>query len=94
MPAETQTETQVNWTVEETGPTVQTIRIRLSDMGRELKDEQVHLSITTYKDEITDQSGGWAIEGEHSPKPLGAWWLRFFWDRGEGRVRFEYARAA
>ena len=35
----------------------------------------------------------WAIEGEHSPKPLGAWWLRFFWDRGENRVRFEYTRA-
>ena len=35
----------------------------------------------------------WAVEGEHSPKPLGAWWLRFFWDRGENRVRFEYTRA-
>jgi hypothetical protein len=69
-------------------------RIRLSDQGREYKDEQVHLCIPTYKDEITDQGGGWAVEGEHSPKPIGAWWLRFFWDRSESRVRFEYTRAA
>lgn len=72
---------------------VEVPRIRLSDMGKELKDEQVHLSIPTYKDEIVDQGNGWAVEGEHSPKPLGAWWLRFFWDRGENRVRFEYTRA-
>lgn len=68
-------------------------RIRLTEQGREYKDEQVHLSIPTYKDEITNQGEGWAIEVEHSPKPLGAWWLRFFWDSNEARVRFEYARA-
>lgn len=69
-------------------------RVRLTDQGREIKDECVHLSVPTYKDEIVDQSGGWAIEGEHSPKPIGAWWLRFFWDRSEGRVKFEYTRAS
>ena len=65
-----------------------------SEQGVNQKDECVHLSVPTYKDEIVDQSGGWAIEGEHSPKPIGAWWLRFFWDRSEGRVKFEYTRAS
>lgn len=69
-------------------------RIRLTDMGREVSDVMVHLSIPTYKDEIAEQGSGWAVEGEHSPKPLGAWWLRFFWDRGEERIRFEYMRAS
>lgn len=68
-------------------------RVRLSDMGREYKDEQLHLCIPTYKDEIIDQGEGFAVEGEHSPKPLGAWWLRFFWSSEKERVEFEYMRA-
>lgn len=68
-------------------------RMRLSPQGREYVDEQLHLCIPTYKDELTDQGEGFAVEGEHSPKPLGAWWLRFHWARDESKVKFEAMRA-
>lgn len=44
----------------------------------------------TYKDEFSP-GGGWAVQRGHSPKPLGAWWLRFF-QRGD-RVLYEVIRA-
>lgn len=66
-------------------------RIRLTDSGKEVKDECVHLCVPTYKDEVLNTGEGFAIEGEHSPKPIGAWWLRFFW--ADETVKFEYMRA-
>lgn len=34
----------------------------------------------TYKDEYADGNGGWHVETGKPPKPIGAWWLRFYWD--------------
>ena len=67
-------------------------RTRLNDAGNEHKDEQLHLSIPTYKDETTSVGEGFAAEIEMSPKPLGAWWLRFFYVSQQG-IKFEYMRA-
>lgn len=65
-------------------------RVRLNDAGKETRDSQLHLSIPTYKEEILDCGNGFAAEVEMSPKQIGAWWLRFFYDGG---IKYDYMRA-
>jgi len=67
-------------------------RLRINDAGREYRDEQLHLQIPSYKDEITGQVDGYAVERQHAPKPLGAWWLRFWWEKNVG-LRYDAMRA-
>lgn len=33
-----------------------------------------------YKDEYKNGFGGWHVETGKPPKPLGAWWLRWYWE--------------
>lgn len=56
--------------------TMATQRLRVNAAGREYRDEQLHISLPSYKDSTTDRDGGWEIEKEFSPKPTGAVWLR------------------
>ena len=72
---------------------VELTRARLKTSGVEYRDEQVHLAIPTYKDEFFGATGGYHHEKERPPKPLGAWWVRFFYDLRDDRIRFEVARA-
>ena len=67
-------------------------RERLSEAGVVKTDTQLHPCTPTYKDETT-AGVGWAVEKGMSPRPLGAWWVRLFWRRAEGRVLFEEVRA-
>lgn len=66
---------------------------RLNDAGRELRDSQWHIQLPTYKDEF-DLSGGYHIEKGRPPKPLGGWWLKYFYDPHKpGRVGITMERA-
>jgi hypothetical protein len=67
-------------------------RLRLNNVGREVRDEQLHLQIPSYKDEITGQVDGFAVEKQHAPKPMGAWWLKFWWEKDKG-LRYDAMRA-
>ena len=53
-------------------------RERVTNKGVVYCDEQVHLKTATYKDEYCDGHSGWHIERGAPPKPLGGWWLRFY----------------
>jgi hypothetical protein len=66
-------------------------QVELLRSGNERRREQLHLAIPTYKDEITNADGGFAAELEFSAKPIGAWWLRFFW--ADNSLQMEYTRA-
>ena len=70
-------------------------RSRITDHGNEYMDKQVHIQLPTYKDEFFGASTNSHHKQERPPKPLGAWWLRFFFDRGElsGRIKFEASQA-
>ena len=68
-------------------------RARLNDLGAEYSDEQVHICLPTYKDEFFGTSSGYHHENERPPKPLGAWWLRFFYDWRAKKIKFETQRA-
>lgn len=68
-------------------------RARLSDCGKEFPDTQLHLCLPTYKEEFFGTGDGWHHETEKPPKPLGAWWLRFFYDRANDKIGCEAMRA-
>ncbi len=77
-------------------------RIKLNaDCDRVDHTEQVHLRTPGYKNEYGDGYGGFVIEKGHSPKPIGAAWLRIWYDNAErpngrgfsSRIRYEISRA-
>lgn len=72
-------------------------RIRLHDTGTVYHDEQLHLKTPGYKEEYKDGYGGWHIERGGPPKPNGAMWVRFFWQKTKDPetrgVNFEVTRA-
>jgi predicted phosphodiesterase len=68
------------------------IRVRLNNSGIVEQRPVWNVKVPTYKDEYGDGKGGWHVETGKPPKPLGAWWLRFFWE-GD-RISTEFVRAA
>lgn len=66
---------------------------KLSDGGHVYKGEQLHVQVPSFKDDTTGIVDGYSIEKEHSPKPLGAYWLVFTFDRDLDRVVFDAYRA-
>jgi UDP-2,3-diacylglucosamine pyrophosphatase LpxH len=73
-----------HWSAKET-------KLGLSQDGSVYQRDVFYLKATTYKDEYRTGSGGWHIETGKSPRPLGAWWIRFYkrsW-KGEEVVMIE-----
>lgn len=68
-------------------------RARLSDAGVEYPDEQLHLAIPTYKEEFFGTGNGFHHQNERAPKPLGAWWLRFYYLPANKKINVEATRA-
>lgn len=71
-------------------------RVGVTEAGKEIVKDQLHLCIPTYKEEFTNLGTGFHHEKEGPPKPLGAWWLRFFYDNSNGNrstYSVEYMRA-
>lgn len=67
---------------------VELVKEQMSDYGKLTLRPQVHLCVSTYKQEYNTQ-GGWHVERGAPPKPLGGWWLRFSWDPKQERVVFQ-----
>lgn len=53
-------------------------RERVTQQNRIKHDSQWHVCAPTYKEEYGDGSMGWHVERGAPPKPLGAYWLRFY----------------
>ncbi len=68
-------------------------RVRLSKHGRVYHDVQTHIKIPSYKDDRGDGFGGWATTKGLPPKPIGAWWLRFYYCSRNAKVLYETIRA-
>jgi predicted phosphodiesterase len=64
----------------------------LNEMGVPVQREIIALKCPSYKDAYDDGAGGWEIEKGHPPKPLGAWWLRFYPDGDRVGVDVQEAR--
>jgi predicted phosphodiesterase len=69
-------------------------RVRLSQQGNISHDVQTHIKLPTYKEEYGDGSHGWHPERGAPPKPIGAWWLRFFYERKFKKIIYEVIRAS
>jgi hypothetical protein len=57
------------------------VTIGLNHNGRVVKRERVHLICSTYKDEFG--MTGYHTQQGRRPRPMGGWWLRFYYDRSE-----------
>jgi UDP-2,3-diacylglucosamine pyrophosphatase LpxH len=68
-------------------------RVRLTNSGEIRHDIQTHIKLPTYKEEYGDGYGGWHVETGKTPRPLGGWWIRFYYDRSRDRVFYEVIRA-
>lgn len=66
-------------------------RQRISAAGVPYHDEQVHVRTPGYKDAWKNGASGWEVEKMIGPKPKGAAWLRFYYERND--VQFEITRA-
>jgi hypothetical protein len=65
-------------------------RERLNRNGKPYIDEQVHICTPTYKEEYL-QGENFHRERGRPPKPIGAWWLRFYYENNE--IKYEFTRA-
>jgi hypothetical protein len=69
-------------------------RERLGPTGRIYLDEQHHVRVPSYKEEYKDGYDGWHVERGAPPKPLGAWWMRLYWQDPSKRLGCDFTRAA
>jgi len=54
------------------------VRLRLNDNGRVKRKSGYYIKLPTYKDGYGAGSAGHEAEKGHGPRPLGAYWLRFY----------------
>lgn len=62
-------------------------RERINNSNSISHDSQWHVCTPTYKEEYDDGSKGWHVERGAPPKPLGGYWLRFYYSNDQ---QFEY----
>lgn len=70
---------------------VENIQTRLTAADKIILEEQLHLCMATYKEEYNDGYGGFHIEKGRPPKPLGGWWLKFYYE--EDTIKMTRQRA-
>ena len=64
-------------------------RVRLTDHGREYQSTQHHVKTGTYKNEFLGEDFGFAIEKGMPPKPVGGYWLEFYWSNRTQRIEYQ-----
>ena len=67
-------------------------KIGLDHLGKPTQRVVDVIKTPSYKDEYGDGNGGWSVERRMPPKPLGAYWMRFYWDGSRGLQR-QFIRA-
>ena len=72
---------------------VETLKTKLTKDGNEIVRPQLHLQTATYKEEYMGQDEGFHIEKGRPPKPIGAMWLRFFYNRHHEDIEMEVTPA-
>jgi hypothetical protein len=55
---------------------IERVRLNTSDVIERFR--QSHIKGAGYKEEFRDGYGGWHVERGGPPKPVGAYWLRFY----------------
>jgi hypothetical protein len=73
--------------------TMEIVQERINNSGKIELREQLHIKLPTYKEEYGDGHSGWHVERNAPPKPLGAYWLRFYFDKDSDSIKYEVQRA-
>jgi hypothetical protein len=68
-------------------------RVAVKTSGQEIVQRQHHVKIPSYKDEFVNQSSGWHHETGKPPKPLGAWWARFYYSKRSKCINVSFTEA-
>lgn len=68
-------------------------RVRLTSNGTVRHDIQTHIKIPSYKEEYKDGYSGWHATKGLPPKPTGAYWIRFYYQRDVRRVVYSIIKA-
>lgn len=71
---------------------VEMSRLKLRDNGEIKHDIQTHVKIPSYKQDY-DLGNTWAATRGHPPKPLGAYWLRFKFERKFEGLAYDVIKA-
>lgn len=66
---------------------------RLSKEDKIYYSVQTHIKLPTYKHAVGTGVGGFEVEKNMHARPLGAWWLRFYYDRSKNEVLYDSIRA-
>jgi hypothetical protein len=64
-------------------------RIRLSDHGKESQSTQYHIKTGGYKNAFENHDQGFEVEKGMPPKPLGGYWIRFYWSSRTNKIHYE-----
>lgn len=65
------------------------MREHLTTGGNVQLRKQLHVCAATYKEEYGDGTGGWHIETGKPPKPIGATWLKFWFNGKKNQIQFD-----
>jgi hypothetical protein len=65
---------------------------RLSEQCRPYMQEQLHVQIPSYKDEVIGKVSGFPVEKEFPLKTVGAYWLEFKYNRQEDKIKYDAFR--
>mgnify|MGYP002338684723 CR=1 FL=1 len=68
-------------------------QLRVNKTGTEYMSTQYHVQLPTYKDEFCNEPGGFAHETSKPPKPIGAWWIRFYWSVRDKIIKTQFVEA-
>lgn len=71
--------------------TMEIMQERMNQSGKVELKTQLHVKLPTYKEEYGDGHAGWHVERNAPPKPLGAYWLRFYYE--DDTIKYEVTRA-
>jgi hypothetical protein len=68
-------------------------RTKLLLSGAEVDATQYHIKVASYKDEYFNQGGGWHHERGGPPKPIGAWWVRWYYSPRDKSIKQQFIEA-
>jgi len=68
-------------------------KVALLQSGREVHKTQHHLKIPSYKDEFFNYRGGFHHQRGGPPKPVGAWWIRFYYSPRMKTIHQQFIQA-
>jgi len=69
------------------------VRLKINQHGRAVRREGYYVKTPTYKDSYGNGTAGFEVEKGMGPRPLGAYWLQFFYRNKNDGIRMRIFKA-